>query len=1394
MRELAQLLRSSEAWLVGRVQAYARDRGYSRHTTVLRMAWETSISRLSSALRQAIPGGLAAVEMGPDDAFVSSQLEAFAVEEARMHRARGVPMGMFLGLLSYYRQSYLDMIEESALDAEQKTQGLRFVSRFFDRLSCGVAVEWCKGGDEQTMEDMRRASLHAQTQKHHFAAVFQALPSAVLLTDPENRVTDLNLSACRWLAQNMAGELGGEVAMCPQRALFIGRDVVELLPWIAPALERLRRTGLDAAGGQAELGAVPAGERLAFLDTRIFPLLGASGSFEGVVVVIQDVTALRDASETQARIASELRGQLREASGLNRFSEALGRNAESVAEMLQNAADALPEIWDEGGMGARIILDGQQYFSPGETDDPCEKVLEEPIEVLGQERGLLRLCDKDPAHPFQPGDQAMLKALARQLAHVLESRETLSRLSQSERQFREFFNSAADAIFIHDETGRIFDANKNAGIWLNLPVDSLAGGNLLESVAEADREAIAARFLNALRGEPELFQATLARRDGFAIPAELLCQAQQFQGRAALITSGRNITARLRTQAEIERRLETEALVASISARLINAADEDIAGAIGDALGDLCRFIGMPKAGVFLHDAGARTFTLAYQQRVDTGHALPESLRRIGRGKAPWFTERILAGERVSIRDASHMPPAGQKEKELLTRAGIASMTAVPMRVEDRLAGVLIMASDMAWDTAKLAGSRVLDQAALLLANAMERQRTGAALRESESLARAILDALPANLCVLDRRGMLTMVNKSWAATGPESTPLGGEDERLELGSNYLEACRAAEGNPEAAAALEGIGAVLSRRAPSFRMEYQGLIGGERRWFVLQATPLARGMSGAVISHRDITERMRAIIEMRESEERFRIIVETAQEAVMKIDAQNVITYANPRASTLFGYTLEELVGMSLNDILDPKDRDLLRQKIKRRRQGLSDQYELRFRHKGGHRVWTMINASPLRNPDGSFAGSIGMVTDISDRVRADARLRRNEARYRSLVESMHEGLVMAKRGGAVTYANDRFCAMLGRRKTEFIGQHLAGFAAQDSRPRVEAMFAGVHAGHAAAIPAGPEEVIWEHAEGRHIYTLVSPSVYADEEGKAAGFFAVVTDTTERKGLESQLLHSQKLEAIGQLAAGIAHEINTPAQYVGNNTQFIKGAFEDLLAVIDGAKDLVAGAKSACPGPEQIAQLEKLMDERDVDYLAAEVPGAIAQTLEGVERISTIVRSVKQFAHPGAAVMAPADLNESMKSTATVSRNEWKYVSELDLDLDPALPLVVCMIGEINQVVLNLIINAAHAIADAQKAQPGREGRITLATRFTPPWAEIRVADTGTGIPPAVQAKIFDPFFTTKEVGRGTGQGLTISRSIVVEKHKGQLFFETTQGKGTTFVVRLPLEQTEREG
>ncbi|MBU1041679.1 MAG: PAS domain S-box protein, partial [Proteobacteria bacterium] len=450
---------------------------------------------------------------------------------------------------------------------------------------------------------------------------------------------------------------------------------------------------------------------------------------------------------------------------------------------------------------------------------------------------------------------------------------------------------------------------------------------------------------------------------------------------------------------------------------------------------------------------------------------------------------------------------------------------------------------------------------------------------------------------------------------------------------------------------------------------------------------------------------------------------------------------------------------------------------------GQSDLFRLEFSSRSGPALrWFLLEVTPRGR---GSRGAVVSHLDITAKKRAERRLSRNETRYRTLIEALHEGLLTVRKGGIMAYLNDRFAGMLGWPKATLLGRRPEEYVTAESLARlVNLLGPGSETRHA-------EEIIWNHASGRHVYTLVSSSKTLDEEGNVIGTFAVVTDTTERKGLESQLLQSQKLEAIGQLAAGIAHEINTPAQYVGNNVQFIKGAFTDIFSMCSDFHQLLESAKSGTVSLEQVLAVEKAMADHDIEYLSTEVPGAIAQTLEGVERISTIVRSVKQFAHPGAAVMAPADLNEAMQSTVTVSRNEWKYVAELTTELDDSLPAVVCMIGEINQVVLNLIVNAAHAIADAVKNDPERKGLITLSTRLTPPWAEIRVTDTGTGIPPAVQAKIFDPFFTTKEVGRGTGQGLTISRSIVMEKHHGQLFFETEPGVGTTFVVRLPLEQNE---
>jgi signal transduction histidine kinase len=273
----------------------------------------------------------------------------------------------------------------------------------------------------------------------------------------------------------------------------------------------------------------------------------------------------------------------------------------------------------------------------------------------------------------------------------------------------------------------------------------------------------------------------------------------------------------------------------------------------------------------------------------------------------------------------------------------------------------------------------------------------------------------------------------------------------------------------------------------------------------------------------------------------------------------------------------------------------------------------------------------------------------------------------------------------------------------------------------------------------------------------------------------------ERLSLEVQLRHAQKLEAIGQLAAGIAHEINTPTQYIGDNTKFLAQAFQAVFTV------MAAQADQLGPGalPEALA---RITEEADLPFLQEEIPKAIEQSLEGIARVTGIVQAMKDFSHPGGDQPEAMDLNQSIESTATVSRGEWKNVAELALDLDPEMPIVIGFPGEFNQVVLNLIVNAAHAIGERSRQNPDAKGLISISTRRDGDMAEVRIGDTGTGIPEWVQTRMFDLFFTTKAVGKGTGQGLSLVHNIVVKRHGGSIRFETRQGEGTVFLIRIPIQ------
>jgi len=299
--------------------------------------------------------------------------------------------------------------------------------------------------------------------------------------------------------------------------------------------------------------------------------------------------------------------------------------------------------------------------------------------------------------------------------------------------------------------------------------------------------------------------------------------------------------------------------------------------------------------------------------------------------------------------------------------------------------------------------------------------------------------------------------------------------------------------------------------------------------------------------------------------------------------------------------------------------------------------------------------------------------------------------------------------------------------------------------------------------------------------------------GLATPQFAIfLRDITERKALESQLSQSQKLQSIGQLAAGIAHEINTPTQYVGDNTRFLDDSFKDIDQLLNAYSELEVAAKAH---DDLVPRLDAVADEKeraDLEFLRTEIPASIRESLDGIERISVIVRALKDFSHPGVEGMSAADVNRIVESTATVARNEYKYVADLELDLCPTLPPILCLPGELGQVILNLIVNASHAIAD-KFGSAGEKGLIRVSTSFDKEFVTVRISDNGTGIPLAARARVFDPFFTTKEVGKGTGQGLAIAHNVVVGRHKGQFTFETEEGVGTTFLFRIPLDIASSE-
>ncbi len=415
------------------------------------------------------------------------------------------------------------------------------------------------------------------------------------------------------------------------------------------------------------------------------------------------------------------------------------------------------------------------------------------------------------------------------------------------------------------------------------------------------------------------------------------------------------------------------------------------------------------------------------------------------------------------------------------------------------------------------------------------------------------------------------------------------------------------------------------------------------------------------------------------------------------------------------------------------------------------------------------------------------LLSVLEDRQQAEEELRQSETRYRSLFEASYDAIMtLEPPTWNFTSANPATLAMFRAESyVEFLACRPDDIAPELQRDGTKSAVAAER-NISSAMQDGSAYFEWTHRRlnGEEFPATVGLTRIA--WGGKSFLQATVRDISEQKRLEAELGHARKLEAVGQLAAGIAHEINTPAQFVGDGLQFLKeaiGGYRRSLAQYMRAAEtleLLGGHDALLGDIRQTAQ------EIDLEYFEGNAADAVESCIDGVGRIASIVRAMKEFAHPDQREMAAADLNQALQNTLIIARNEYKYVADVDTDYGE-LPPVLCHVGDLNQVFLNLIVNAAHAIRDVVGSS-GQKGQIRVRTRREERWACIQIADSGSGIPEAIRQRVFEPFFTTKEVGKGSGQGLAIAHSIIVTKHHGKLSFVSEVGGGTTFTIRLPTD------
>lgn len=696
------------------------------------------------------------------------------------------------------------------------------------------------------------------------------------------------------------------------------------------------------------------------------------------------------------------------------------------------------------------------------------------------------------------------------------------------------------------------------------------------------------------------------------------------------------------------------------------------------------------------------------------------------------------------------------------------------------------------------------------------------AAEQSAAIARRqLVDAIESlvdAIAVFDAQDRLVICNRAYVAS------FGEAGDVIQPNVTFEDILRAAHARHVLPQPLETFDVWLAdrlgrHRHPSGESFVVRRSGG--RWQQNRESPTREG--GVVVVSTDISELKEREAELDELRRRYALILNSVNEGIIGLDRDGQIIFVNHTATDILALNAEDMVGEPILPLIQPSratrssDQGEKSPILVACREGIpwetgADTFRcgdgkelpvdyvispLREQEKGAGAVLVFRDATlrlqyewTLANQQHELSRQVAERTaelqrEVDTRARFEMELRTSRSRLRAITDSLAEGVVLVDHHGRLAFANPSACRLLRSHQSveemeglpldTFMHLHTgSGIVGFDKSPWKKAL--------ADNATLTNDDAILELPDGRTLSVAYSCVPLAGED-RERSLVVSFRDVGALKQAQWEMLQSSRLASVGQLAAGIAHEINTPTQYIGDNLGYVSDGITRLRQAIDAAQEVAKEAEKLPEMAPALTRYKETVNAQKLGRILDELPNALSESLDGVIRISRIVLSMKEFSHPGTTVKTTTDINRALENTLTVSRNAWKHVAEVERHFDPNLPGVMCHAGEINQVFLNIILNAAQAIEMSDKPKPGH---LTVTTRAVEGWVEIAFADDGPGIPPALRERIFDMFFTTKQIGKGTGQGLAICRDVVENKHGGHIDLSENPGGGAIFTIRIP--------